>query len=176
MPSSSVAEAGNQLVAQEAVRKPSTLRRPPARTGDPISSKTPEHVETFDKGCNDAWRSRFVRCLGLSLEQQETPRKIVQKNTWLGLFSCINMLNQIFCSFIGSFFFRLSQLQQNHSFERQTELSGDEGLDCSHSAAVSESLRNVICCLNCPRFDLCLPAPGPVTKCPGHRITSPPSG
>lgn len=79
MPSSSVAEAGNQLVAQEAVRKPSTLRRPPARTGDPISSKTPEHVETFDKGCNDAWRSRFVRCLGLSLEQQETPRKIVKK-------------------------------------------------------------------------------------------------
>ncbi|XP_068994567.1 EMI domain-containing protein 1 isoform X1 [Embiotoca jacksoni] len=30
-------DAGNQLVAQEAVRKPSTLRRPPARTGEPIS-------------------------------------------------------------------------------------------------------------------------------------------
>ncbi|XP_072244042.1 EMI domain-containing protein 1 isoform X2 [Leuresthes tenuis] len=31
-------DAGNQLVAQEAVRKPSTLRRPPARTGEPISN------------------------------------------------------------------------------------------------------------------------------------------
>ncbi|XP_034094274.1 EMI domain-containing protein 1 isoform X4 [Gymnodraco acuticeps] len=31
-------DAGSQLVAQEAVRKPSTLRRPPARTGEPISS------------------------------------------------------------------------------------------------------------------------------------------
>uniref|UniRef100_UPI0037E864EC EMI domain-containing protein 1 n=1 Tax=Semicossyphus pulcher TaxID=241346 RepID=UPI0037E864EC len=31
-------EAVNQLVAQEAVRKPSTLRRPPARTGESISS------------------------------------------------------------------------------------------------------------------------------------------
>ncbi|XP_044053536.1 EMI domain-containing protein 1 isoform X1 [Siniperca chuatsi] len=31
-------EAGNQLVTQEAVRKPSTLRRPPARTGEPISN------------------------------------------------------------------------------------------------------------------------------------------
>ena len=79
MPSSSVAEAGNQLVAQEAVRKPSTLRRPPARTGDPPNSKSPEHVETFDKGCNDAWQSRFVRCLDLSLEQQETPPKKCQK-------------------------------------------------------------------------------------------------
>ncbi|KAE8292217.1 EMI domain-containing protein 1 Emilin and multimerin domain-containing protein 1 [Larimichthys crocea] len=28
-------DAGNQLVAQEALRKPSTLRRPPARTGEP---------------------------------------------------------------------------------------------------------------------------------------------
>eukprot|EP00064_Thunnus_orientalis_P010825 superscaffoldBa00001503_g10852 len=34
----SVQEAGNQLVAQEAVRKPSTLRRPPARTGESISN------------------------------------------------------------------------------------------------------------------------------------------
>ncbi|KAF3850822.1 hypothetical protein F7725_012594 [Dissostichus mawsoni] len=33
-----VEDAGSQLVAQEAVRKPSTLRRPPARTGEPISS------------------------------------------------------------------------------------------------------------------------------------------
>ncbi|KAK1892133.1 EMI domain containing protein 1 [Dissostichus eleginoides] len=33
-----VSYAGSQLVAQEAVRKPSTLRRPPARTGEPISS------------------------------------------------------------------------------------------------------------------------------------------
>ncbi|XP_060895268.1 EMI domain-containing protein 1 isoform X2 [Labrus mixtus] len=31
-------EAANQLVAQEAVRKPSTLRRPPARTGESISN------------------------------------------------------------------------------------------------------------------------------------------
>ncbi|KAM4576913.1 uncharacterized protein emid1 isoform 1-T1 [Odontesthes bonariensis] len=31
-------DAGNQLVAQEAVRKPSTLRRPPARTGESISN------------------------------------------------------------------------------------------------------------------------------------------
>ncbi|XP_041643140.1 EMI domain-containing protein 1 isoform X2 [Cheilinus undulatus] len=31
-------EAANQLVAQEAVRKPSMLRRPPARTGESISS------------------------------------------------------------------------------------------------------------------------------------------
>uniref|UniRef100_A0A8D3AXK9 EMI domain-containing protein n=1 Tax=Scophthalmus maximus TaxID=52904 RepID=A0A8D3AXK9_SCOMX len=31
-------DAGNQLVAQEAVRKPSTLRRPPARTVEPISN------------------------------------------------------------------------------------------------------------------------------------------
>nr|XP_033475560.1 EMI domain-containing protein 1 [Epinephelus lanceolatus] len=31
-------DAGNQLVAQEAVRKPSTLRRPPARTGEPTSN------------------------------------------------------------------------------------------------------------------------------------------
>ncbi|XP_053277699.1 EMI domain-containing protein 1 [Pleuronectes platessa] len=31
-------DAGNQLVAQEAVRKPSTLRRPPARTGETTSS------------------------------------------------------------------------------------------------------------------------------------------
>ncbi|XP_029916476.1 EMI domain-containing protein 1 isoform X1 [Myripristis murdjan] len=31
-------DAGNQLVAQEALRKPSTLRRPPARTGEPASS------------------------------------------------------------------------------------------------------------------------------------------
>ncbi|XP_068594857.1 EMI domain-containing protein 1 [Brachionichthys hirsutus] len=31
-------EAGNQLVAQEAIRKPSTLRRPPARTAEPVSS------------------------------------------------------------------------------------------------------------------------------------------
>ncbi|XP_063753109.1 EMI domain-containing protein 1 isoform X2 [Eleginops maclovinus] len=31
-------DGGNQLVAQEAVRKPSTLRRPPARTGETISS------------------------------------------------------------------------------------------------------------------------------------------
>ncbi|KAM7416745.1 hypothetical protein PAMA_018683 [Pampus argenteus] len=30
--------AGNQLVAQEALRKPSTLRRPPARTGESISN------------------------------------------------------------------------------------------------------------------------------------------
>ncbi|GAA6224738.1 EMI domain-containing protein 1 isoform X1 [Lates japonicus] len=30
-------DAGNQLVAQEAVRKPSTLRRPPARTGESMS-------------------------------------------------------------------------------------------------------------------------------------------
>ena len=63
--SSSVTEAGNQLVAQEAVRKPSTLRRPPARSGDATSSKIPEHVETFDKGCNGARQSRFVRYLGL---------------------------------------------------------------------------------------------------------------
>ena len=35
-----VTDAGNQLVAQEAVRKPSTLRRPPARTGESISSKS----------------------------------------------------------------------------------------------------------------------------------------
>lgn len=45
--SSSVTEAGNQLVAQEAVRKPSMLRRPPARTGEPISSKNSDHVTTF---------------------------------------------------------------------------------------------------------------------------------
>lgn len=32
------ADAGNQLVAQEAVRKPSLLRRPPTRTAE-ISSK-----------------------------------------------------------------------------------------------------------------------------------------
>ncbi|XP_026199709.1 EMI domain-containing protein 1 isoform X1 [Anabas testudineus] len=31
-------DAGNQLAAQEAIRKPSTLRRPPARTGEPISN------------------------------------------------------------------------------------------------------------------------------------------
>ncbi|KAM4616594.1 uncharacterized protein emid1 [Polymixia lowei] len=31
-------DAGNQLVAQEAVRKPSTLRRPPVRTGEPTSN------------------------------------------------------------------------------------------------------------------------------------------
>ncbi|XP_074526415.1 EMI domain-containing protein 1 isoform X1 [Halichoeres trimaculatus] len=31
-------EGANQLVAQEAVRKPSTLRRPPARTGESISN------------------------------------------------------------------------------------------------------------------------------------------
>ncbi|XP_062307940.1 LOW QUALITY PROTEIN: EMI domain-containing protein 1 [Osmerus eperlanus] len=31
-------ETGNQLVSQEAVRKPSTLRRPPARAGEPSSS------------------------------------------------------------------------------------------------------------------------------------------
>ncbi|XP_068559404.1 EMI domain-containing protein 1 isoform X3 [Cebidichthys violaceus] len=31
-------DAGNQLAAQEAVRKPSTLRRPPARTGEPLSN------------------------------------------------------------------------------------------------------------------------------------------
>ncbi|XP_029296054.1 EMI domain-containing protein 1 isoform X3 [Cottoperca gobio] len=31
-------DAGNQLAAQEAVRKPSTLRRPPARTGESISN------------------------------------------------------------------------------------------------------------------------------------------
>uniref|UniRef100_A0A672JPL4 EMI domain-containing protein n=1 Tax=Salarias fasciatus TaxID=181472 RepID=A0A672JPL4_SALFA len=31
-------DAGNQLVAQEAVRKPSTLRRPPARSGDLLSN------------------------------------------------------------------------------------------------------------------------------------------
>nr|XP_019956625.1 PREDICTED: EMI domain-containing protein 1 isoform X1 [Paralichthys olivaceus] len=31
-------DAGNQLVAQEAVRKPSTLRRPPARTAEPTSN------------------------------------------------------------------------------------------------------------------------------------------
>ncbi|XP_076007203.1 EMI domain-containing protein 1 [Genypterus blacodes] len=31
-------DAGNQLVAQEAVRKQSTLRRPPARTGEPASN------------------------------------------------------------------------------------------------------------------------------------------
>lgn len=45
--SSSVTEAGNQLVAQEAVRKPSMLRRPPAGTGEPISSKNSDHVTTF---------------------------------------------------------------------------------------------------------------------------------
>ncbi|XP_026178630.1 EMI domain-containing protein 1 isoform X2 [Mastacembelus armatus] len=31
-------EAGNQFVAQEAIRKPSTLRRPPARTGEAVSN------------------------------------------------------------------------------------------------------------------------------------------
>ncbi|XP_068167509.1 EMI domain-containing protein 1 isoform X2 [Antennarius striatus] len=31
-------DAGNQLVAQEAIRKPSTLRRPPARTAEPVSN------------------------------------------------------------------------------------------------------------------------------------------
>ncbi|CAK6966531.1 EMI domain-containing protein 1 isoform X1 [Scomber scombrus] len=31
-------EAGSQLVAQEAIRKPSTLRRPPTRTGESISN------------------------------------------------------------------------------------------------------------------------------------------
>nr|XP_040051923.1 EMI domain-containing protein 1 isoform X2 [Gasterosteus aculeatus aculeatus] len=31
-------DAKNQLAAQEAIRKPSTLRRPPARTGEPISN------------------------------------------------------------------------------------------------------------------------------------------
>lgn len=38
------ADAGNQLVAQEAVRKPSILRRPSARAGDPPSSTNRDHV------------------------------------------------------------------------------------------------------------------------------------
>lgn len=32
-------DAGNQLVAQEAVRKPSMLRRPSARAGESVSTK-----------------------------------------------------------------------------------------------------------------------------------------
>ncbi|XP_054628517.1 EMI domain-containing protein 1 isoform X3 [Dunckerocampus dactyliophorus] len=36
--SGTACEEGKQQVAQEAIRKPSTLRRPPARTGDPLSN------------------------------------------------------------------------------------------------------------------------------------------
>lgn len=45
-----VTDGGNQLVAQEAIRKPSTLRRPPARTGEPVSSKNwaEMHVQLCD--------------------------------------------------------------------------------------------------------------------------------
>lgn len=39
-----VADAGNQLVAQEALRKPSILRRPSARTGEPQSSTYSNHL------------------------------------------------------------------------------------------------------------------------------------
>lgn len=46
--SPSITDAGNQLVAQEAVRKPSMLRRPPARAGEPVSSKNTDHMTTLD--------------------------------------------------------------------------------------------------------------------------------
>lgn len=39
-------------MAQEAVRKPSTLRRPPARTVEPISSKNRKHVTTLSTQVN----------------------------------------------------------------------------------------------------------------------------
>lgn len=57
---SSVTDAGNQLVAQEAVRKPSMLRRPPARTGEPISSKNSDHVTASDF-IRKIYRSMFKR-------------------------------------------------------------------------------------------------------------------
>lgn len=42
-----VTDVGNQLVAQEAVRRPSMLRRPPVRSGESISSKNSDTVATL---------------------------------------------------------------------------------------------------------------------------------
>lgn len=56
--SSSITDAGNQLVAQEAIRKPSTLRRPSARTGESISSRNWElqHVVRAITHLSVYWR------------------------------------------------------------------------------------------------------------------------
>jgi len=93
---SCVIDARNQLVAQEAVRKPSTLRRPPARTGEAVSSKDTLRLWLY-------YTRAKVQCMFQFLIPD-------------GKDICV----------LSS---RLSQLQSNHSFDRQAELTGGEGLD-----------------------------------------------
>ncbi|KAI3372079.1 hypothetical protein L3Q82_006934 [Scortum barcoo] len=69
---SAVTEAGNQLVAQEAVRKPSTLRRQPARTGEPISSKSCEHFVTIQHCNTDCLNCSRITALSDRLSSLET--------------------------------------------------------------------------------------------------------